>query len=134
MKYYNARNALIVVLAEELAVQCALVPITVNGQAYKKLTGEITVVSRQFKNVPAHYIPISKRQAIYLLHRLKAKASYYQYASELWEARRRKSKIMVSSDAIMTNALINMVERELDIYPSKTNTPYFWRKSFPNEN
>lgn len=134
MKYYNARNALIVVLAEELAVQCTLIPITVNGQAYEKLTGEITVVSRQFKNVPAHYIPLSKRQAIHLLHRLKAKASYYQHASELWESRRRKSKIKSTSDTIMNTVLLNMVERELDIYPPKINTPYFWRKSLPNEN
>jgi hypothetical protein len=134
MKYYNFDNALIVVLAEGLAIRCTIERLDINGQPYERLCGEFTYVNPDFQKVSVHYVPLSKKQAVSYYCRLKARDSIYRYACEIWTARRRKKRESVSEYTVLSSVLVGMAERELDLKPYYIRETFFWRRVLPNEN
>jgi hypothetical protein len=129
MKYYNQNGMLIVHLSDGLAIRCTLKEVRIKKRFYQKLEADFTVVSRVFKDIPIHTIPISEKQAVCLFNKMRQKERLYGYSCEIWEAIRRKKKGQISETDIMSSVLISMVERELDLKPPKMEVPYFWRKA-----
>jgi hypothetical protein len=126
MKYYIYKSKLIVPLVKELEIECSIKTIEVKGRQFERLAADFA-----FNQLPqeeaVHKLPISRQQALYHYLRLREQEFLYRNSCELWW-KPKKDGFLTHETIIMSDALLSMVERELEVPKTVKVERFFWRK------